>query len=251
MMGVTGVCAGTMAKKKVPRISLLLQQRHKLFRTTAQCLSTVHFSFLPRRLGHLLVCSSAFCRKVHTWLNAASINISLNNTQFGNTNLAAEAEESLYFNLNLEFLSFLSVITLWKVKTKLTPLCEVPRAQTYAARCSHPSPTDRRLLSPAHGCHSPLAGHVLLVVVHALPQLQDTIREVLIDVLTPHICSEIWVPRHDQEEEGCRTDTEDIGLRSSEVQWVHLQRHKVMTYAKGGKIHSVLFSFFLPMSCSL
>lgn len=40
----------------------------------------------------------------------------------------------------------------------------------------------------AHGCHSPLTGHVLLIVVHALSQHQDTIRKVLIHVLTLHIC---------------------------------------------------------------
>ena len=61
-------------------------------------------------------------------------------------------------------------------------------------------------LLPAHGRHSPLTGHVLLVVVHALSQLQDTVREILINVLTPHI----WrVFRHRQGEENCKTDTSD------------------------------------------
>ena len=40
---------------------------------------------------------------------------------------------------------------------------------------------------PAHRLHPPFAGDVLLVVVHALPQLQDAVREVLVDLLTPHI----------------------------------------------------------------
>lgn len=39
----------------------------------------------------------------------------------------------------------------------------------------------------ADGGHTPLAGDVLLVVVHALPQLQHTVREVFIDVFTPRI----------------------------------------------------------------
>lgn len=43
-------------------------------------------------------------------------------------------------------------------------------------------------LSPAHGGHSLLAGHILLIVVHALSQLQETVRKVFIDVFTPHIC---------------------------------------------------------------
>ena len=45
--------AETMTKY-VPGISLQLQQSHKLFSTTAQCLSTIHFSILPLRLWHLL-----------------------------------------------------------------------------------------------------------------------------------------------------------------------------------------------------
>lgn len=49
-------------------------------------------------------------------------------------------------------------------------------------------------LSPAHGCHSLLAGHILLVVVHALSQLQETVRKVFVDVFTPHvgICGGSW-----------------------------------------------------------
>lgn len=35
--------------------------------------------------------------------------------------------------------------------------------------------------------HAPLAGDILLVVVHALPQLQNTVREVFIDVFTLRI----------------------------------------------------------------
>lgn len=39
----------------------------------------------------------------------------------------------------------------------------------------------------ADGGHAPLAGVVLLVVVHALAQLQHTVREVFVDVLTPRV----------------------------------------------------------------
>lgn len=58
--------------------------------------------------------------------------------------------------------------------------------------------------SPAHGCHSLLAGHILLVVVHALSQLQETVRKVFVDVFTPHICicGVLW---HHQREECCET----------------------------------------------
>lgn len=47
------VNAVTMTKN-VPGISLLLQQRHKLFSARAQSLSTIHFTILPLRLG---ICS--------------------------------------------------------------------------------------------------------------------------------------------------------------------------------------------------
>jgi len=61
-------------------------------------------------------------------------------------------------------------------------------------------------LLPAHSCHSPLAGHVLLVVVHAVSQIQHTLRKVFINVIAPHICG---VSRHYKEQEYCNTETGD------------------------------------------
>lgn len=59
--------------KSVPRISLLVQHSHKLFKTKAQYLSIILFLILPQRVRHLLFFSPAFYHLMHTLLSAVPL----------------------------------------------------------------------------------------------------------------------------------------------------------------------------------
>lgn len=73
-------------------------------------------------------------------------------------------------------------------------------------RCPVSTVLHAELFSPAHGRHSTLTGHILLIVVHALSKLQDTIWEVLVNLLTIHIC---WVSWRREGQGHCKVDTGD------------------------------------------
>lgn len=196
--------------KSVPRISLLVQHSHKLFKTKAQCLSIVLFLILPQRLWHLLFFSPAFYHLMHTLLSAVPLycftqSCTISHKLNGHTVLYTVLQISIFFTFFYFFLFFIffnpSSFPI-KIKSFEDSLRHYHKWMLHTAHTTH-SLTHSLILSPAHGCHSPLTSHVLLIVVHALSQLQDTSRKVLIDVLTLHICRVSW---HRQGEEHCKTD---------------------------------------------
>lgn len=167
-VGVVG-CVQEKWQKSVPRISLLVQHSHKLFKTKAQCLSIVLFLILPQRLWHLLFFSPAFYHLMHTLLSAVPLycftqSCTISHELNGNTVLCTVLQISI-FNFFVSFIlcifSFYSFYNTPSFQIKQILLRLVALSQMDAAYCSHHSLTRSVIITctqlplPSHWSRSP------------------------------------------------------------------------------------------------